>query len=347
MKKLMKAMVLEKFNESLVLKNVPIPEPTFGQVRIKVKANGICATDLKIRDGRFPSAKLPLILGHEVAGIVDKLGEGYVKYKIGDRVVLRCRDVCGECEYCKKGFDFLCEELKGILGNTIDGGYAEYVVIPEKMLEYIPDGLSFAKAAVTTDSVATAYYALAERINIQPNDTVLIMGVGGLGMNGVQIAKALGAIVIAADIIDEKLELAKKMGADYIFNTKKVDLVEECKKITKGKGVDFSAEFVGHTFTTELAIKCLAVGGTQIQPGYSVSDIFSLSHFDFVSRSLTLIGSRGLTKNTLTGAMKMVCDGLVDPQIDANSVIKLEAVNEIHEKLRNGEVMGRAVILYE
>lgn len=339
-------MVLEEFGKPLVLEELPIPEPEENQVRIKVKANGICATDLKIKSGKFP-AKLPLIMGHEVAGVVDKLGAGCTQYKVGDRVVLRARDTCGECHYCKKNLEFLCEHIKGVLGSTMNGGYAEYVVIPEKLLVRIPDGLPFEKAAVTTDSVATSYNALVNKINIKPGDSVLIMGVGGLGMNAVQIAKALGAVVIAADLSDAKLELAKKVGADYTFNTKTTNLVEECKKITGGYGVDWSAEFAGREASTELALKCLAVGGTQVQPGYSMTDSFTDSLYDFVGRDLTLIASRSAAPGTLEGAMKMVCEGKVDPQIDPNYIIRLEQVNELHKALEEGKINGRAVIIYD
>lgn len=344
----MKAMVLEEFNKPLVLRELPIPQPAPGQVRVKVKANGVCATDLKIKAGTFPFVKTPLILGHEVAGVIDQLGEGCsAEYHVGDPVVIRVHDYCGECHFCKKNVPFFCENMRGMLGFKNDGGYAEYTVVPERVLVKIPEGVSFEKAAVATDSVVTAYQALARRIHIQPGDSVLIMGVGGLGMNGVQIAKALGATVIAADIADDKLELAKTLGADHVFNTTKVDLPAECRKVTGGYGVDWSAEFVGHTASTELALACLASGGTQVQPGYSPSETFTIAHFDLVSRGIGLLASRGSAPESYPGALQMIADGKIDPQIDPNSRIRLEDVNELHEKLAAGKVIGRAVILYD
>lgn len=347
MSKMMKAMVLDAVNEELVLKDLPMPEPQAGEVRIKVKANGICYTDIKIQKGLLPGGKTPVVMGHEIAGVVDELGAGVTEFAVGDRVAVYSYNTCGECYYCKQGLPFLCEDLKGQAGLSINGGYEEYMVWPSSGLVRIPDNLSFEAAAVTTDAVSTGYHALCERISLKEGDSILIMGVGGLGINAVQIAKARGAMVIAADIDDQKLEMAKSCGADYVFNTKNVNLPDECRKVTNGRGVTYSAEFVGSTLTTELAFKCLAEGGTQVQPGYYPGHSFQVDFMDLVKGERSIIASRACTKDSLQGAMDLVASGKVEPQIDPTAIFSLENANEALARLQAGKVIGRAVIKYD
>lgn len=191
-KRTMKAMVLEAFNTPLVLKELPVPTPAANEVLIRLMADGVCYTDVKIQKGLMPTAKLPLVMGHEIAGIVEEVGSEVKELKVGDKVAAFTYDVCGECHYCRRGIPALCENVRGMAGCTRNGGYEEYMTWPESALVKIPEGIPFEIAAVTTDAVTTCYHALCERVSVKEGDTVLIMGVGGLGINAIQIAKALG-----------------------------------------------------------------------------------------------------------------------------------------------------------
>lgn len=345
-KRTMKAMVLEAFNTPLVLKELPVPTPAANEVLIRLMADGVCYTDVKIQKGLIPTAKLPLVMGHEIAGIVEEVGSEVKELKVGDKVAAFTYDVCGECHYCRRGIPALCENVRGMAGCTRNGGYEEYMTWPESALVKIPEGIPFEIAAVTTDAVTTCYHALCERVSVKEGDTVLIMGVGGLGINAVQIAKALGATVIAAARNEKKLEMAKNCGADYVFSTTAVNLPEECRKLTGGRGVDISADFAGNKAATELAFACLAPGGVQVQPGYSPGEKFEVDYMHFLVGERTLVASRAATKKSLEGALKLVAEGKVKPQIDSSAIMPLERVNEILDRLKAGDIIGRGVIKY-
>lgn len=349
--KTMKAMLLKEFGKPLVLEEVPIPEPGPGEVRIKLKACGVCATDIKTITGKMPFVKeFPFIAGHENAGVIDKFGEGtgQGELKLGDRVCIFHIDSCGECWYCKHKLPAMCRNIRGLIGMSRNGGFAEYLVAPEKCLVPIPDNITFEQAAVATDSVTTAVHALMERLDVQEGDPVLIMGVGGLGSNGIQIAKHMGAKVIAADIDDEKLAMAKDLGADYVFNTTKVDLAAECRRVTDGMGVKWSADFAGQPIATQTALSCLAPEGVQAQPGYSVvKPTFEINSFALVSNEIEIRGSRGPTVWSCRKSIELVSSGAVNPQIDPQHTGALEDLNWILDDLAAGKVAGRAVIKYD
>lgn len=344
----MKAMVLEAFNQPVVLRELPMPVPAAGEVLVKVMATGVCFTDVKIQTGIMSAMGVtaPIIMGHEVAGVVEQLGEGVNAFSAGDRIVAFAYDTCDACYYCKRGIPALCEDVKSMLGATRNGGYAEYMVWPASRLMKIPDGVAFELAAVATDAVTTCYHALCERINLQAGDSILIIGIGGLGINAVQIAKARGAMVIAAGRSDEKLELAKHMGADYIFNITKVNLPEECRKVTNGRGVTYAGEFAGVPETSKLAFACLAPGGTQVQPGYSFGAPFEVDYQTLTMGERSIVASRAATMESLRGALKLVADGTVVPQIDPSAIVPLERVNEILTRLKSHDILGRGIIKF-
>ncbi len=347
-KNTMKAMVLEEYNKPLVLREIPIPIPGPGQVLIKTMYNGICFTDVKIQKGLMKGmvGALPRIMGHEISGEVVELGSGASRFKVGDKVCCFIYDACCECAFCRRNMPPLCDNLKGMIGTSTNGGYAEYVVQGETAVVPVPEGVPMEYAAVATDAVATCVHALCERIELQEGDTIVVMGVGGLGGNAVQIAKALGATVFAADIDDKKLEAAKEIGADYVFNTTKCDLAEEVKKITNGLDVDYSADFVGHPAATEAALACLGKGGIQVQPGYTPGENYRVPYFDFVSRQASVLASRASTVPSVKKSLELIQTGKVVPQIDQTAVLPLERVNEILERLSEGKVAGRGLIKY-
>lgn len=227
--------------DTIELHQVPIPEPQKGWVRIKMKASALCRSDLY----RFHGQKVFedtgdesfITPGHEPCGIVEKLGEGVDKVKEGDRVAIYLAIGCGHCEHCLSGNTVLCPEFKCI-GFALDGAHADYIVVPQECCLPLPDDMDFVTGALSTDVAGTLYTA-CRRIGVNATKTVTIFGIGPMGMGGVLIAKALGARVIVSDINEQRLALAKELGADVTINSKEVDAVAEIKRLTGGRGSDW------------------------------------------------------------------------------------------------------------
>lgn len=255
----MKAVRFVGINKPLEMQEIPVPEIGERDILVKVKAAGICHSDAHYRAGVSPVSFTPLTLGHEVSGVVEKIGAEVNNVKSGDRVCLHYLITCGDCYYCSTGNEQFCEQGK-MIGHHADGGYAEYISIPARNAIHLPDEIPFEQGATLMCASATAYHALLKS-RIKAGNRVAIFGVGGLGQSAVQLAKAFGAIeVYAVDIHEEKLQLAASYGAIPV-NGKKTNAVEEIKKLTGGKGVDVAIEMIGLPQTTKQAIQCCGVMG--------------------------------------------------------------------------------------
>jgi alcohol dehydrogenase, propanol-preferring len=260
----MKALVLKELGGPLMLEDVPMPQPGPGEVLVRVRACGLGLTLVWNRNGRGGgSGKLPRIIGHEVAGDVTEVGPYVAGFKSGDRVNVYYYLICGNCRWCDRGRDDLCEHQAGVVGRQIDGGLAEYVKLPARNLCHLPPEISYVDAAVTADAIATPVHVLRERAQLRAPDTVLVVGAGGgVGIHMVQMAKVLGASqVIAVDINAEKLALAKQNGADAIINSLEVSFDAETLRLTEGRGVDVVVEMVGVSDTLERSLRSLGKGG--------------------------------------------------------------------------------------
>src|SRR5919108_1202975 len=266
----MKALVLKKLGGPLVLEDVPMPQPGTGEVLVRVRACGLGLTLVWNRNGRGgTSGKLPRIIGHEIAGDVTEIGPSVDGFKPGDRVNVYYYLTCGNCRWCNRGRDDLCDQQAGVVGRQIDGGLAEYVKLPVRNVCHIPPEVSYVDAAVTADAIATPLHVLRERAQLRAPDTVLVVGAGGgVGVHMVQMAKVLGASrVIAVDITAEKLALAKQNGADEVINSREVSFDKEASQITKDRGVDVVVEMVGVTETLERSLRSLGTGGRLVWVG--------------------------------------------------------------------------------
>jgi Zn-dependent alcohol dehydrogenases len=226
----MKAAICKEFKKPLVIEDIPIPEIGPDEVLIKVKYCGICHSDLHIVDGDWESwVKLPVVPGHEVAGIVEKVGSNVKNVKEGDRVGMPwLYSSCEICDYCVEGEEPLCPNHE-ITGITRQGGYAEYMKAPSHFVTKIPDKLELSYAAPLFCAGITVYAALV-RLNLKPNELVVIQGIGGLGHLAIQYAKAMGAKVVALSHSDKE-KVAKELGADYFINSSKQDPVKELKAL--------------------------------------------------------------------------------------------------------------------
>lgn len=341
MSQTMNAAVVHKFREPLSLEDVPVPTPSAGQVRIRVQASGVCHTDLHAADGDWPvKPALPFIPGHEGVGYVDALGSGVTSLREGDRVgVPWLHSACGECEYCLTGWETLCP-LQQNSGYSVNGGFAEYVLGPAAYVGRLPSNLGFVEAAPILCAGVTTYKGLKET-DTQPGEWVVISGIGGLGHLAVQYAKAMGLHVAAVDVADEKLALAKKLGAELTFNAKTEDPVAKIQEsIGGGHGVLITAV---SPIAFQQGVNMLRRGGTCVLNGLPPGD-FPVSIFDVVLKRLTIRGSIVGTRKDMQEALDFAAEGKVKADIETQP---LEAINSIFERLRRGEVQGRVVLQLE
>jgi propanol-preferring alcohol dehydrogenase len=334
----MRAAVVEEFGKPLKIKEVPVPEVKPGTILVKVAAAGVCHTDLHAADGDWPvKPALPLIPGHEGAGTVVALGEGVTDIKIGDRVgVPWLHTSCGRCEYCTTGWETLCEKQQ-MTGYTVNGSYAEYVLADPKYVGRLPDSLSFEEAAPILCAGVTVYKGLKET-DTRPGQWVVISGIGGLGHMAVQYAKAMGLRVAAVDISDSKLKLAKKLGAELVFNATKVDAPAEIAKAIGGAhGVLVTAV---STQAFQQAVDMLRRHGTMSLVGLPPGQ-FPVSIFDLVLGRKTIRGSIVGTRADLEECLEIAGRGLAKANIKVET---LDDINSIFDRMKKGEIDGRIVM---
>lgn len=338
----MKAMVLTEFNKPFSQADVPLPSIGNDEVLIKVKGCGVCYTDVKIASGLMSDISLPRILGHEVAGEVVRLGRDVKNFREGDRVCLYFYLFCGQCENCLDHKENLCLNLRGRIGFRFDGGYAEYIKAPATNAFKVPRTVSFDEAAILSDAVATPLHALREQAKLRAGDTLAIIGVGGLGLQAVQIGKHLGAKVIAVDLEERRLEMAKALGAEETFNGATGELTELILAYTRGRGVDTVLDLVGKDETINSSIKFLKKGGKIVLVGYSFDKPFSIFPAVIMRNEFVIIGSRACRPKELEDVIALVAEQKIKPVVSER--IPLEEVNSVHDRLKRNEILGRVVL---
>jgi len=331
----MRAAQLTEPGNPLELVKVPVPRPRRHEILVKVKAAGICSSDLHYQDGRSSVTRLPITLGHEVAGEVVECGEDVQGLNPGDRVCLFYLVTCGKCMDCCTGNDNYCSEAE-MLGKNIDGGFAEYLVIPARNAFPFPDSIPFSQAALLTDAVATPFHALT-RAEVKTGDSVLIVGIGGLGLHAVQIAKIMGAgQVIAMDLDQEKLDLAIKVGATAVVNPHHESAVEKVSFLTGG-GVDVAVELIGLPATIRQAIDCTAVGGRTVIVGICPEEIGISPYHDLLLAERTLLGSADQSRVDFPVIIELAAQNRLDMNYSVTRELPLEEVNRGLEMLRKKE----------
>jgi alcohol dehydrogenase, propanol-preferring len=288
------------------LEDVPTPEPGPGEVRVKVRACGICGSDVHIVHGITPAAT-PLTLGHEPSGLVDDPGDS--SFAAGARVSIAAGYGCGECSVCKADRENICPRLH-IPGITRDGAQAEYVVVPARALIPLPDSVDFATGAIVTDAVATPFHAI-RRSGVVAGDTAVVFGLGGLGLHAVTILKqVVGARVVGVDPLPAARERALTFGADEVLDA--VSPARAIRDLTDG-GADVTFEFVGAAAVTDQAVKSLRRGGTCTVVGVTPEPLaLGLAQALLVAGELTLQGSFGCSRAELVELVGLVADGTLD-----------------------------------
>jgi D-arabinose 1-dehydrogenase-like Zn-dependent alcohol dehydrogenase len=339
----MKALVLKELGGPLRLEDLPMPQPGPGEVLVRVRACGLGLTLVWNRNGRGgTSGKLPRVIGHEIAGVVTQVGPSVDGVKAGDRVNVYYYLTCGNCRWCNRGRDDLCEHQAGVVGRQIDGGLAEYVKLPVRNICPIPPAVSDVDAAVTADAVATPVHVLRERAQLRAPDTVLVVGAGGgVGIHMVQMAKVLGASrVMAVDINAEKLALAKQNGADDVINSREVGFDEEVRRLTEGRGVDVVVEMVGLTETMEQSLRSLGTGGRLVLVGtYDGNAVLPVTQNSLRGECI-VTGSRYCARHELAEALELVAQGRIRPAV--TRICQLEEADAVLRSIERMELAGRA-----
>lgn len=337
-------MVLREFDGPLALAEVPEPRPPgAGMVLVRVRACGVCYTDVKIATASLPRPmlpQLPHILGHEPAGEVVAVGEGVTSLVPGDRVAVYFYLPCGRCRACRTGEDTSCDDARQI-GFNLPGAMAEYLVVPEQNAVRIAPHVPFEGAAVIADAIATAVHGLRERAALKMGETALVIGAGGLGLHAVQVARLAGARVLAVDQVPEKLEMARQLGADGVFSIRTGRVVEQVLDAAGGP-VDLVAEFVGKPETMGLAAAVLRKGGRLLMIGYQPGVELAIPTTEVVLRNLSILGSRASPLQTFRETVRLVNEGKIRPIVTDR--YSLEQANEALERLKSGGLLGRAVL---
>jgi propanol-preferring alcohol dehydrogenase len=333
----MRAAVVHGFGEPLVVEDVPKPTPGAGQVVVKVEASGLCHTDIHAAHGDWPVKPTPPFTpGHEGVGIVEAVGEGVTEVAVGDCVAMPWLGyACGVCDYCVSGWETLCLEQKN-MGYSIDGGFAEYALAYGKYVVKVPDGIDPLDAAPLTCAGVTTYKAV-KVAGTRPSDLVAVFGIGGLGHLAVQYAAIAGGRVVAVDLVDEKLELAKELGATYTINAAREDPAAAIRRLG---GADQAIALAVSPKAFEQAYGSLRRGGTLVFVGLPAENTIELPIFETVLNGITVVGSIVGTRVDLREVFELHAAGKTRI---IREVRPLEDINEAIDEVEAGLVPARIV----
>lgn len=332
----MKAAVFREAGKPLAVDEVPTPQPGPGDALVRVAGCGMCHTDLHYLDhGVKPFKTPPLILGHEIAGTVAGIGPGGAERQVGDRVLIPSVYGCGRCEFCRRGRENLCVGMI-MLGNNIDGGYAEYVVVPARELIPLPAAVPLERAGVIADALSTPFHAVRNRARVRPGESVAVVGCGGVGLNVVQCAVAAGGRVIAVDLNDARLELATQLGAFATINPGTVPRVDKrVRELTDG-GAEVVFEAIGNPKTMELGYSLLRKGARMCVIGYSHEPV-TLSAAKLMYYELQVMGSLGCGAGDYPDILHLLVSGRLTLEPIVSGTIPLADINAGFDRLRRGE----------
>jgi len=303
---------------------------------VRVEAAGVCGSDVHMWRGHVPVRQTPIILGHEIAGVIERCGEGTAPWAPGDRVIVRAAAGCGACARCAGGEDNLCSR-QTVLGMDVDGGFAQFVLAPAANLVPLPPHIPFETGAILTDAVATPYHALGARGRLSPGERVVIFGCGGLGTHAVLLAPLLGAgQVIAADVRPGALIRARRLGAHEALDPREEPAYKAVGRLTDG-GADLAVDFVGTPDTASQALRCLRPGGRLVIVGMGQEPIPLPPPALFAWREHAVAGSFGSTRHDLDQVLGLVESGRLDLSGSVTGRFPLSAVNQALETLERAE----------
>ncbi len=359
-----KAPVLIAPREPMQMLDVDVSEPAFGEVRVKMTASGVCHSCLHAADGTHTGAPMPIILGDEGSGVVESVGEGCTRLKVGDHVIISWAPSCNSCRYCATGYPYLCDNTPEF-GSFHDGDtrfhhngekvyhygpatYGPYIVVPEGAAVGVRKDFPLDLAALIGCSVTTGFGAVVNAAQSRPGDAVVVFGCGGVGLNAVQGAAIVGANpIIAVDVVDSKLEIAKDFGATHTINPMETDVVQGVMDVTDG-GADACIVAVGATKAMEQGLETLAKLGTLVIVGASNTGETITIDPRLINPERRIIGSRYGTANPMTEFPRMVdlaMAGILRVEELVTKRYELEEANEAFRALAAGE-QARGLIVF-
>ncbi len=332
--RLMKAARLHATGRDLSIDLVPVPELGAEDVLVKVQAAGICHSDVNYLEGIAPVAKLPITLGHEFAGTIAEKGTGAVSVEIGDRVCVHYVVSCGKCGYCTSGRETYCDQYR-MIGKDVDGGFAEFARVPSRNVLKVPLTLPIDQAAILGCAVSTAFHAL-RRGRAKEGETVLVNGLGGLGLHAVLLASRVfnARRIIAVDVSDAKLQLAKKFGADALVNASEEEAVERVRDLTDQKLADLALDFVGRRSTVENLLRWIGKGGRLVVVGISADSVTFPPYSGLIGKEVELVGVNDHLKSELAELIRLVESGTLGLSQSITHRVILEDVNQGMQILR-------------
>jgi S-(hydroxymethyl)glutathione dehydrogenase/alcohol dehydrogenase len=365
---LMNAVILNEAPGGLHVERIPVPEPRDGELLVKVNACGVCHTDLHVikAEVAFPT---PAVLGHEISGTVEALGPGVSGPAPGTHIVSAFIMPCGRCRLCAIGRDDLCDNffamnrLKGTLydgtsrlrrndGSTLwmysMAGLAEYAVVPATDVFALPSGLPLLESSVLGCAVFTAFGAVRHGADLRGGERVAVVAAGGVGLNVVQIAHAFGASqIIAIDVRDDKLEIARRVGATDVINSRTTDATERVREITDGHGVDVAFEVLGRPETFTQALEVIGDGGRMVAVGIAPGKTSAPVEITrLVRRGLRIIGSYGArTRADMPEIIRLAARGTFRPETIVTRQFPLAEADAAYQALARGEIVGRAIVV--
>jgi S-(hydroxymethyl)glutathione dehydrogenase / alcohol dehydrogenase len=360
----MKAAVCYEYGKPLVVEDVDIDPPKKGEVKVRMAATAVCHSDIHIIKGELPGGKLPLVAGHESAGYVEEICEGVTQVKVGDSVVVSLLTACGQCRYCTRGMPHLCEakwpmntesRLHNKKGQSMTHGtktatFAEYAIVDQSQTVPIPKDMPMDAAALLACGVITGFGAVVNRARVRPGESAVVVGIGGVGINSIQGARFCGAYpIIAVDVLDNKLQMARNFGATNTINAKNTDPIKAVKEMTGGRGADFVFITVGSSEAVKQGISMCGPRGTTVCIGLPpVQQTMAISPHEFIRFEKTLTGSfMGTTR------LKIEIPELVEFYKAGSLKLKelitahypLEKINEAIDAVVKGEAL-RNVIMF-
>jgi 2-desacetyl-2-hydroxyethyl bacteriochlorophyllide A dehydrogenase len=340
----MKAIRLTAVGSPLEEHGIDVARVGPSDVLIRVRAAGICHSDAHYRAGVSPVARLPLTLGHEIAGVVEEAGARVANFKTGDRVCLHYLVTCGDCAFCRAGSEQFCPSAE-MIGKHRDGGYAEFIVVPERSVFPLPDEIPFEQGAIMMCSSATSLHAL-RKARLRPGETVAVFGVGGLGVSAIQLATSLGAAkVFAIDINPHKLAIAGRFGAVPV--DARHEPVAQIRDLTNGRGVDVALELIGLASTMRQAVQSLAILGRAAIAGLTQERFEVAPYSELLNKETEIIGVSDHLASEIPMLLEFVREGKLDFPHGIIRPVPLEAaaVNAVLDDLENFSDDIRVVIV--
>jgi alcohol dehydrogenase, propanol-preferring len=338
----MKAAVFHGADRPMLVEDIAMPVPAAGEILVRVAGCGVCHTDLHYVDHGTPTFKKPpLVLGHEIAGTVaspDPTG----RFIEGAAVLLPAVLSCGSCTACRTGRENICAHSI-MLGNNVDGGYAEFITVPAKDVFALPPEIPLVEAAIIADALTTPYHAVVNRGRVLPGDRVVVIGCGGVGLNVVQIAAALGARVIGIDLLESKRDWARRFGAETALDPSAEPRLDRTIRDLTGGGADVVFEVVGRPDTQELAVSAARTGGRIVLVGYS-PDVMRLNSGRVMFRELEVIGSLGCRPVDYPRVIELVRQGRIRMTDLVTNRFPLAEIAAAFDALRDGTAIRSVIV---